>query len=471
VLPTAGLARAYSGLSTLDFLRWTTYQELGSDAAARLAPATSLLAEAEGLPAHALAARLRMRQAADDGSPDEARRGSDTPGPFPGPRASYRELTLYDPGRLPCETDLSDNTNLFGVPPSLRSEPSPSTSPLPGATPDATTAARITRYPSVYATELKRALADMLGVAPHHVTTGCGSDDVIDSGVRAFCEPGDTLAYPEPTFGMVPSFARMNAVRPVPVPLLDGFVLDAAALLATRARLTYLCRPNNPTGTAFERAAVERVCTAAAGVVLVDEAYADFADDDLVHFAAGSDRTVVLRTMSKAYGMAGLRIGFAVGPADLIAEIEKSRGPYKIGGVAEAAALAVLNGDRGWVSDCVAEVRQNRDRLHAELSRRGVVTFASAANFVLLRAPGLAPERNVQPRQSDGAPRRSGPPGEPGLAAEWNARLRACGVAVRPFAELHGAGECLRVTVGPWPMMERFLMAFDDILNRQSAES
>jgi histidinol dehydrogenase len=466
VLPTAGLARAYSGLSTLDFVRWTTYQELDSNAAAQLAPATSRLAEAEGLPAHALAARLRMRQATDGGVPDQARRASDTIAP----RASYRELTLYDPGRLPCETDLSDNTNLFGVPPSLRSEPLPAASPAPGATSNAAGAARITRYPSVYATELKRAVAEMLGVAPQHVTTGCGSDDVIDSAVRAFCEPAATLAYPEPTFGMVPSFARMNAVRPVPVPLLDGFVLDADALLATRARLTYLCRPNNPTGTAFERAAVERVCNEAAGVVLVDEAYADFADDDLVHFATGSDRTVVLRTMSKAYGMAGLRIGFAVGPADLIAEIEKSRGPYKVGGVAEAAALAVLTGDRGWVSDCIAEVRQNRDRLRAELSRRGVVTFPSAANFVLLQAPGLEPEQDIRPRPSAAAPRRS-QPDEPGLAAEWNGRLRARGVAVRPFAALHGAGECVRVTVGPWPVMERFLTAFDDILNIRHAES
>jgi histidinol dehydrogenase len=447
VLPTAGLARAYSGLSTLDFLRWTTYQELSDDAAARLAPATSVLAAAEGLPAHALAARLRARRTADEsGEGSVAVRGDDTVAGKNSrvlPRAAYRELSLYDPGRLPCDTDLSDNTNLFGAPPSLLSPQSLLPTPRVGNA--AIAAARITRYPSVYATELKRALADMLGVEPENVATGCGSDDVIDSAVRAFCEPAATLAYPEPTFGMVPSFARMNAVQAVPVPLLDGFVLDADALLATRARITYLCRPNNPTGTAFERALTERVCDAAEGVVLVDEAYADFADDDLAHFAAGSDRTVVLRTMSKAYGMAGLRIGFAVGPPALIAEIEKSRGPYKVGGVAEAAALAVLAGDRGWVEACIAEVRQNRARLGTALAERGVDTWSSAANFVLLRVPGLA--------------------------AEWNGQLRARGVAARPFPQLHGAGECLRVTVGPWPMMERFLMAFDDILNTRRTES
>jgi histidinol dehydrogenase len=419
VLPTNGLARAYSGLSTLDFIRWTTYQQLSDGAAAALAPATITLAEAEGLPAHALAARLRS-----DGTTSSDTLQAVTPLRF---RPAYASLSLYDPGRLPCATDLSDNTNLFG--------PSPSLELLRPAA----DASRITRYPSVYATELKRALADMLGVEPSCIVTGCGSDDVIDSAVRAFCEPDDALAYPDPTFGMVPSFAAMNAVRPVAVPLLEDFALDADGLLAAGARLTYLCRPNNPTGNAFARGATERVCTGAAGVVLVDEAYADFADDDMAGFAAASDRTVVLRTLSKAWGMAGLRVGYAVGPAPLIAEIEKSRGPYKVGGVAEAAALAVLSRDREWVAARIAEVRQNRDRLLGELAARRVRTWPSSANFVLLRATGLA--------------------------ADWNGRLRARGVAVRPFAGLRHAGECLRVTVGPWPMMEQFLAAFDDILN------
>jgi histidinol dehydrogenase len=456
VLPTNGLARAYSGLSTLDFIRWTTYQQLSDGAAAALAPATVTLAEAEGLPAHALAARLRSAgsgtavpggemdargaagagAAAARGSAGAAHEGlSGSGAPATATvrlRPAYETLSLYDPGRLPCETDLSDNTNVFGPPPSLE------------ALRPAADAPRITRYPSVYATDLKRVLAGMLGVEPSCIVTGCGSDDVIDSAVRAFCEPGDELAYPDPTFGMMPSFATMNAVLPVAVPLLDDFALDADGLVGAGARLTYLCRPNNPTGNAFARSATERVCTGAAGVVLVDEAYADFADDDMAGFAAASDRTVVLRTLSKAWGMAGLRVGYAVGPAPLIAEIEKSRGPYKVGGVAEAAALAVLSRDGAWVAARVAEVRQNRERLLGELAARHVRAWPSSAKPALLQMAGPA--------------------------SGWNGRLRARGVAVRPFAGLRHAGECLRVTVGPWPMMERFLAAFDDVLNT-SAET
>lgn len=443
VLPTAGLARAYAGLSSADFVRWTTYQELTPAAAAAVARPTAVLADAEGLPAHALAARLRgteMRDAdmrAAELSAAEMRgpetHGAEQPAGVSAVRlrAAYASLTPYDPGRLPCAVDLSDNTNLFGPAPGVRRVLDDAGDPL------------ITRYPSVYADELRRALADLHGVAPHNIATGCGSDDVIDSALRAFCEPGDSVAYPDPTFGMVSVFGRMNALDPVPVPLLADFTLDADALLAARAGATYLCRPNNPTGTQFERAAVERVSQQAAGVVLIDEAYADFADDDFVQAAVASDRTLVLRTFSKAYGLAGLRVGYAIGPARLIAEVEKSRGPYKVGGVAQAAALAALR-DREWVAGRIAEVRASRTRLREELEGRGMAVWESAANFLLT--------------------------GIPGSAAAWNTRLREHAVAVRPFSALTGAGECIRVSIGPWEMMQRFLNAFDEVLNTMAGD-
>ena len=425
VLPTAGLARTYAGLSTADFLRWTTYQELTPAAAAELAPPTIALAEAEGLPGHALAARLRARShdPAGDDVTAPAVDGTTMPVPF---RRAYASLELYDPGRTPCDTDLSDNTSLFGPAPSVRGV-------IAGA-PDSV----ITRYPSVYASELKQALARLHGVDADCVVTGCGSDDIIDSAIRAFCEPGDTVAYPQPTFGMVPAFAHMNAAGAAPVPLGPDFALDADALLRRRARITYLCRPNNPTGTDFDRTAMERVGRDAAGIVLVDEAYAEFAYDDMVEFAVTSDRTVVMRTMSKAFGLAGLRVGYALGPAALMAEIEKSRGPYKVNGLAEAAALAVLQHDLDWVRARVQDVRQNRDRLAEALVGRGVRTWPSAANFLLAAVTGEA--------------------------ADWNRELRARGVAVRPFPGLAGAGDCIRVSVGPWPMMQAFLSAFDDVM-------
>ncbi|HEX6133261.1 MAG TPA: histidinol dehydrogenase [Longimicrobiales bacterium] len=421
VLPTGGLARTYAGLSTADFLRWTTYQELTPAAAAALARPTAALAEAEGLPAHALAARLRSRLPAEAAARAE-----------PVLRAAYAELSLYDPGRTPCDVDLSDNTSLFGAAPSVRSMTA-------GVAPD-----RITRYPSVYADELRRALARLHGVEPGNIATGCGSDDVIDSALRAFCAGGDTVSFPDPTFGMIPVFARMNTLRAHAVPLLDGIRLDADALIRARARITYLCRPNNPTGTQFGRAGVERVCTEASGIVLIDEAYADYADDDMVAFAIASGRALVLRTLSKAYGLAGLRIGYAIGDPRLVAEVEKSRGPYKVNALAEQAALSVLGRDRDWVAANVADVRRARGRLRTELRGRGITVLDSAANFLLLKVPGRA--------------------------RDWNGRLRERGVAVRPFDNLPGLGDCVRVSVGPWTLMQRFLDAFDEVLETMTGE-
>jgi histidinol-phosphate aminotransferase len=347
-------------------------------------------------------------------------------------RAAYEDIELYDPERSEVELDLSDNTSLFGAPPAAAR----ALADLP--------AEGVTRYPPVFADELKAVLARKHGVAPENVTTGCGSDDVIDSALRAFCDPGDTVAYADPTFGMVSLLARMNAARPVAVPLAPDFSLDADALIPARARVTYLCRPNNPTGTVPDAAAVLRIAEAGHGIVLLDEAYADFMDQPAPDWLAASDRIVVLRTLSKAYGLAGLRVGYAIGPARLIREIEKSRGPYKVTATANAAALAVLTEDEPWVRDVVRQVRENRERLAAELRALGLRVWPSQANFLLIQAPG------------GGAPA--------GQARRLGAALRERGVAVRVFPALPHAGDCVRVSVGPWPLMQRFLDALREVV-------
>ena len=438
VLPTAGLARGWSGLSTTDFLRATTYQEVTAGAAAELAGVTAALANAEGLPAHAFAASLRAAPAAADAPIPRPLRADCKAGPQP--RRGYEELARYDPGREPCEVDLSDNTNLAGPPPAVRSL-------LAGVSSSA-----VTRYPTPYATALRARLAELAGVEVDNVTTGCGSDDLIDAALRAFCEPEARVAFPAPTFGIVSSFARANGAHPVPVPLAAELALDPEALLACDPAVIYLCRPNNPTGTLWARAAVERVAAGSATgdrapLVVVDEAYADFAGEDLRAWAAGTSNVVVLRTLSKAWGLAGLRVGYAVGPAPLIAAIDKARGPYKVGAVAEAAALATLGADGGWVDEGVREVVTIRERLAAALRERGLPPLPSAANFLFVPLPS-------QVAVAVG--------GASGLAAA----LRARGVAVRAFPALPRLGDGFRVGLGPWPLMERFLAALDDVLLR-----
>jgi histidinol-phosphate aminotransferase len=345
-------------------------------------------------------------------------------------RASYREIALYAPDRAPCVTDLSDNTNCWGVPPAAERalrDASPST---------------VTRYPNLYAASLKEALGAYIGVERGRIVTGCGSDDVLDSAIRAFAEPGDAIAYPDPSFAMIPIFARMNGLVPVPVPLTESLDADADAMLATGARIIYLCSPNNPTGGSLARATIDRVVCDAPGVVIIDEAYAEFAAADCLDLLRSSDRVLLTRTMSKAFGLAGLRVGYAAGSPQLVSAVEKSRGPYKVNAIAERMSLAALDEGMPWVRARVAEAIENRDRLVRSLDERGLTTLPSEANFVLVPVA---------------------------RAGERARAMRALGVAVRPFDALPGVtaalratqGSALRISLGPWPMIEAMLAALD----------
>jgi histidinol-phosphate aminotransferase len=337
-------------------------------------------------------------------------------------RPAYRDISLYAPNREPCAVDLSDNTNLWGVPPAAERA-------LRGAA-----SAAVTRYPALYAGELKRALAAYVGADAESVVTGCGSDDVLDSAIRALAEPGEAIALPDPSFAMIPIFARMNGLTPVGVPLAADYDVDADALLATGAKLIYLCSPNNPTGTTAARHMIERIVERAPGVVLVDEAYAEFAHASNVDLALASERVLVVRTMSKAFGLAGLRVGYAVGAPALVAEVEKSRGPYKVNALAERAAVAALTDGLPWVREHVELAVVLRARLEHALRTMGLAPLPSAANFVLVPVPNAAAVAQA---------------------------MRASGVAVRPFAGLPGVGDALRIAVGPWEMMEACLTALE----------
>ena len=340
-------------------------------------------------------------------------------------RAAYDAVPLYDPKRAPVDLDLTDNTNLWGMPPVAER----TWRELP--------VARITRYPTLYAAELKQALAGYVGVTPDMIVTGCGSDDILDSAMRAFGEPGDLVTGPEPSFAMIPIFARMNALAYTGCVELPSHQPDIEAMLATKPKLLYLCSPNNPTGALLARDTIERVLREAPGVVFVDEAYAEFAGVSAVDLVQQSDRLLVIRTMSKAFGLAGLRIGYAIGQPSLVMEVEKSRGPYKLNAMAEQTALAALQHDLPWVNEHIALAVSLRARLADALRTRGFAPVESYANFVCVPMADCV---------------------QVGLA------LRERGVAVRPFPGLPHLGDTLRISVGPWPLLERFLAALDDVM-------
>jgi histidinol dehydrogenase len=447
VLPTGGTARFYSGLSVDDFVRWTTWQEVAPEATSALAAVAAPLAVAEGLHAHAAAARRAGESRPgdqDDRNVQDSRPDGSDRGLVPAvlPRLPYRSLGLYDPARPPVELDLSANTNLWGACPpaldALRSAPSPNA------------------YPTPYADQLKTAIAGALGVETAEVVTGCGSDDLIDSALRAFCETGAVVAFPVPTFPMAEVFARMNAAEPRPVPLGPDGGLDQAAMDAlTAADVVYLCRPNNPTGALIPRSQVEELLGRARGLVLLDEAYGEYAGESLLDLALASERGVILRTLSKAYGLASLRVGYAVGPAPLVRVIERSRGPYKVGGQAERAAVAAIRDGGDWVADVVQRTILNREALATSIRALGLRVVESRANFVLLAPSEPAPSEPAAARSADD-----------GWAQAVRTAMLERGILVRAFPALDGVGDAVRVTVAPEPIMERFLVALEETLRQ-----
>jgi histidinol-phosphate aminotransferase len=424
VLPTAGFARLDSGLSTSDFVRWTTWQRLGPGAAARLADDVAILATAEGLPGHAAAARAAAAAAtlaADEAPIGRARVASD--GESDTGAAAGEAGAAREPREPEAEiVALDDNTNLFGIPPAAAAALAGSVGNAP-------------RYPEAHADALRSALADYAGASPEEIVTGCGSDDVLDLAFRALAEPGDLVAWPAPTFSMVAEFARHNRLRARAVTALAGGAPDPDALLEGDPAIVYLCSPNNPTGAALPARVVEAVLARSRGVVILDQAYAEFAAGGLARPAPRHPRLLVARTLSKAFGLAGLRVGYGVAPREIAARLADVRGPYRVAGPSERAAVAALTRDRDWVAARASETVAFRERLAARLRSLGFTPLPSCANFLLV--PVAAP-------------------------VELAARLAAHGVRVRAFPALERVGGAIRIGVGPWPLMERLLAAWSE---------
>lgn len=342
------------------------------------------------------------------------------------PRDGYGPLSLYAPVRPAVDHDLSDNTNQWGAPPSVAAA-------LGGVNPVV-----LTQYPAQPTTALLEAIARYNGVTDARaVMASCGSDDLLDCMMRGLARPGDRIALSWPSFSMVPYFARTNGLEPVLLPFTHDWDANADALLAANARITYLCAPNNPTGTPLTERTVQRVLDEANGVVVIDEAYAEFSSRTWAKEAETHGRLVVTRTMSKAFGLAGMRVGYAIGHPALLHEIEIARGPYKIGALSDLAATTALTHDAAWMRDRAADAIAARTWLTSALLNMGLAPLPSEANFVLVPVPD---------------------------ASAVAARMAEGGILVRAFTALPGVGDALRITVGPPGVMTRCIALLSESL-------
>jgi histidinol-phosphate aminotransferase len=286
--------------------------------------------------------------------------------------------------------------------------------------------AAVNRYPDGSAAATKAALAASIGLPGDlRLVLGNGSDELIQMLTLMVAAPGATVLAPEPSFVMYRRSAEVANVRYVGVPLTADFALDLPAMLDAIARerpaLVWIAFPNNPSGNLFAEADIEAIIAAAPGLVVIDEAYYVFAERSFLARIREFANVVVVRTVSKL-GLAGLRLGYAVGDPAWMQELEKLRPPYNINSLTQAVAPVVL-AERDLFERQAMAIRGERARLSEELARMsGVTVFPSAANFLLLRVP---------------------------RASAWFNTLRGAGILVKNLDGQHPlTAECLRITVG-----------------------
>ncbi|UCD11495.1 MAG: histidinol-phosphate transaminase [Nitrospinaceae bacterium] len=292
----------------------------------------------------------------------------------------------------------------------------------------------LNRYPDPECRRLKQAIAQRTGRPEDHLVIGNGSDELIQLLLQIFCGPGDAIVFPDPTFAMYSLIARGMGLTPVPVPLDEHWDFKARDLLAAaethRARLVFLSYPNNPTGNCFSRAEIQTVVEQFSGIVVLDEAYHDFARQSFISEMDAHNNLVVLRSLSKI-GLAGLRVGYAVADPKVVAEINKVRLPYNSNTVSQAFAEQLLR-EFSPVERQIDVILKERERLAGELKDLGRLTvFPSDSNFILFRVDG------------DGR--------------SLFEALMAGGVLVRDLSAHPRLNHCLRVTVGTREENDQFL--------------
>jgi histidinol-phosphate aminotransferase len=257
---------------------------------------------------------------------------------------------------------------------------------------------RLNEYPDAFYRELTAAVAAHVDRPPASIVVGAGGDELISLLAQAYLGPDRTTAIADPTYSLFAICSRIAGATVDAVPCADGCVLDRARFLdaASRAHLTWLANPNNPTGELLPQEYVREVAAVARGLVVVDEAYAEFVDATALEWIESAPNVVVLRTLSKAFGLAGLRIGYVTAAPDVVATLNRVRPVSSISAVAARIGAAALT-EAPRMRELVRELIAERHRLAAALQAGGCAVIEGHANFVLARL-GPAARRRAQSR-------------------------------------------------------------------------
>lgn len=319
----------------------------------------------------------------------------------------------YTPGEQPGagERVVKLNTNENPFPPSVKVLRA-----IQGVEPE-----MLRRYPNPHADVFREAAAKVLGITPDMIMAGNGSDDILTIATRTFLSAGDTLAYPDPTYTLYNVLAKLQDARVAEIPWERDYALPMAGLLAAKPQAIYIANPNAPTGTFVSPLKIEELAQSFKGLVLVDEAYVDFADDNCLALVKQHENVVISRTFSKAYSLAGIRFGYAIAQPKVIHEMMKVKDSYNVDAIAMCAAAAAIS-DQEYAREKWEQIKNERERVTSELTQLGWNVLPSRANFIFAAAPD-------------------------GRGREAYLGLKAQGILVRHF-DRPGLSDKIRITIG-----------------------
>ena len=344
-------------------------------------------------------------------------------------RKHLEALEGYVPGEQPADAGfIKLNTNENPYP------PSPRVFDAIGRV----TGESMRKYPDPVFRRLRSKVSGVYGVGPERVFIGNGSDEVLSLLIRTFVEPDEKVVYTYPSYVLYETLAQLNAVGCETVELDDEFDLPEE-IFQRRGKVLFLASPNSPTGKSVSNDVIARLCRSFGGLVIADEAYADFSDSSCVSILRECSNLMVLRTLSKSFSLASIRIGLALGHEEHIAELMKTKDSYNVNLLSQLAAEAALD-DLEHMRANVKKICRTRERMSRSLEKLGFVVYRSESNFVLAKDPK-------------------------GNAARLYEKLKERKILVRYFA-LRRLDDCLRISVGTDEEVDALLGALDEILGK-----
>ena len=295
------------------------------------------------------------------------------------------------------------------------------------------------RYPDPFACEFCQAVSDVLDVPADWVIVGNGSDDVLNILIRACAEGSDRkVVYPMPTYVLYRTLSAMQPAEIVEIPYGENFQLPIAELAAANGAVTFIASPNSPSGHSVPLDDLRKLAQQVSGILAIDEAYVDFAEFSALPLVQEFDNVIVLRTLSKGYSLAGLRLGFGVANPKLLAGLFKVKDSYNIDAIAIAVGTAAMR-DQDYKNTCAEKIKISRTKLSLDLKSLGFIVLESHGNFVLATSPQ-------------------------GNAEELYLKLKEAGILVRYFNQT-GLADKLRITVGNDEQNQDLIKALNKSLN------